>query len=138
MSKTKPKSHAPMSAADACMAMHTALRKLADSPTSSNAYQVISMVSELTITPRALHPWLFFGGLVAAEVRKDGKVLRRIALDLDETHWHACESWAKARLSRDKRDVRGASHQALWGLLCAFRLLTEIDWEAMSGFLEET
>ena len=132
------KNHPPMDASDACMAMHTALRKLADSPTSSNAYQVISMVCDLKVTPRALHPWLLFGRLVAAESKPDGRALRRIGLSLEETHWHVCESWAKSKNGRDPRGVRDAGHQALWALHCAFRLLTEDDWVAMAGYLEES
>lgn len=61
-----------MTGSDACVCMHTALRKLCDSRITSAAYNFIHILCDMDELGD-LNPWLVLGEFVAEEINKGRK-----------------------------------------------------------------
>lgn len=129
----------PLVREDACILMHTALRKCCDSRASANAYNVIHLICALHVEPRALDPWLVFGENVAGVVNGwknplTGPRLKECADALED-------AWVdRVRLHRgEQRQNAEPEHarNALYALLCAFRMFDAADWTGMATYLAD-
>lgn len=133
MSTMKP----PLVREDACILMHTALRKCCDSRASANAYNVIHLICALRVEPRGLDPWLVLGENVAGVVNGwksplTGPHLKECTEALEDL-WHE-------RMRQHRGEQRQASEpeharNALYALLCAFRMFDASDWAGMATYL---
>lgn len=118
---------------DACMLVHSALRKVCYSPATSAAYNVIHLIN---VKPRALDPWVLFGLCVADAINKsegeiDGDDLKSIAAELNDT-------WFEVREKREKKGLpadSGNGVTSLYALTGIFRLFSEKDWESIAEFI---
>lgn len=138
MAKAAKKEEAKMSGADACVLMHTALRKSCDSPITSAAYNLIHMIEEPHI-PREHNPWIMFGELVAAAVNAGEdptKALGRLVHGRKlEDAWGAKYYGPPGRGERPK--APDIARVAMYALSCTFRCFTKQDFEGMAVHLVE-
>lgn len=127
---------------DACVLMHTALRKLADSPATSAFYNAVQILPE--IKPRALNPWLILGEMVADALDENpGWEVSHIAGFLDGASSHRVGRLEKVFFERLTEHRRAGKNEpahatsALYLLLSLFRLFKPSDFAAMAGYLKE-
>lgn len=73
--KKQQKHPQKLEASDACMLMHTALRKVCDSPITSATYNLIHLLSALPKedVPVRFDPWLIFGALVVEQLPRGSR-----------------------------------------------------------------
>jgi len=131
---------------DACVMMHTALRKCCDSKITSAAYNVIHLLCEMDFKPYKFHPWRVYGALVAERMAspplKPGlakglkldcgaSILKRAATDLDD-RFHAVLREAKEKRETVPDNCRSALH----ALTCVLACFDDKDWCGMAAYLE--
>lgn len=125
-----------MEGADACMLMHTALRKLCDSHITSALYNFIHM---LEVKPAELDPWRIYGQLVADRItagsRPDHAVTDAMEKFEDKME-EARKTWRDSGTA-GRREIPSEIHHSFYTLFCIFRCFEKSDWAAMSGFLLE-
>jgi hypothetical protein len=134
MSK-KPK----MTGADACVAMHTALRKCCDSPITSVAYNLIHMIGDAEIKPRSLDPWLMLGEMMAEQLAKGPGHSVEIVIEFAGKE-ELLRRWAAtndARRKAGRPDAPTRASNALHALVCTLRCFSRADIEGMTTYLDE-
>jgi len=136
MTKTKAKAKTDkpeaMEGNDACMLMHTALRKCCDSKITSSVYNLIHLID---LKPEKYDPWRMLGQLVADRLSKGEDptlALKAAHAELEDKFldlW--CDDKQKgANLPDDARTW-------LYALSCAMHCFGARDWEGMASFLSE-
>lgn len=132
----------PMDGAAACGMMHTALRKVADSPITTVAYQIIHMICDSRITPRKFDPWLLFGQLVADGVNECAErgeelvnpyIICKLRADRIEQVFYERVKAHRAKVDGEWHEP-AMSHHALYALTRTFKLFKREDWEAMAHY----
>jgi hypothetical protein len=124
---------------DACVMMHTALRKCCDSSVTSAMYNVIHIID----IPEPINPWIMLGNLVAAHIdepagrkssgRSRGEAaLRKAASELDKEFYDQV-----AKMKREEIVVPSNAAPSMYTLTCLFRLFSEEDWAGMGAYLDE-
>lgn len=130
----KPKIPA-LTPVDACMVMHTALRKCCDSKITSAVYNLVHLICAMNIKPEQLDPWRLLGELVVEQMTNDGApavALRRAAKKLTDRYMDRyCEA-------RDK-GLALPSEQlcAMHALACSLACFDDKDWAGMAEYLSE-
>lgn len=125
----------PITREDACMMMHTALRKCCDSKPTSVMYNAIHLICALEIKPRNLDPWLVFGELVAeivntSRTRIVGGDVKDAANKLDDAWWER----NKKRKERDRPSPDNAQ-PSMYMMTSVFRMFDANDWDGMAAYL---
>lgn len=118
---------------DACVMMHTALRKCCDSKITTAAYNLIHIID---VEPASLNAWRILGDLVAEDVNKGMRgraALERAAEKLDRV-FH--DEYARARDGDGARPPENAK-STMWALLSTLRCFDENDLEGMAAYLDE-
>ena len=124
-----------MTGLDACLSMHTALRKVCDSPQTSALYNLIHLLDY----PPHFHPWKLYGELVAGYLQRTdpitetflpgGKTLTlKTAAGQLEGFWLERTKSARAQ---EPPNVRCA----LYAMTSLFRLMDDKDWSAIAAYL---
>lgn len=120
----------PMTGNDACMLMHTAMRKCCDSHITSLLYNAVHLCD---VKPQEQSPWSFFGKLVAGHVAsgvKPSPAIKQAAAELRDRfddHLRALKDQGE-KVNEDART---------WCmvLVCSMKCFKELDFVAMAGFL---
>lgn len=123
-----------ISANDACIATHAALRRACGTPESNNLYHVISVVCDLRILP-AWDPWRAYGRLVS-EAMAAGAISAKA---LAHTAMRVPDVFAQLATEARKKG-RNPSFKALSALAAldsAFKLLRPEDWQNIANCLNE-
>lgn len=131
---------------DACVMMHTALRKCCDSKITSAAYNVIHLLCEMDFKPHKFSPWRMYGTLVAERLKappsnpglpkglkltRGASICKRAVADLDDRFV------AVLREAKEKREVIPDNcRSALYALLCVLECFDDKDWIGMAAYLE--
>lgn len=119
---------------DACMLMHTALRKACDSKITSSVYNMIHLVD---IKPEKYDPWRFLGKLVADRLNEGAEPVQ--ALGMAHTEWERrfLDFWLEGR-KRDSDQPSAPSDDArtwMYALSSAMHCFSDSDWKGMAAFL---
>lgn len=132
---TEPVSE-PLRGLDACIAMHTALRKCCDGPATSAAYNLIHLFGGLSYD-EAVCPWRHYGEEVAALVNRGVACDRACfeAADMLTHSWH--EKVSKPRKDAGQR-IDDNAVTACHALKASFRLFDDADWRGMASYLDES
>lgn len=140
-SKTAKKELPPMVGSDACVCMHTALRKRADSSITSAAYNLIHVICDTGIKPTKFDPWRLYGDLVAGHIN-DPKTS-------DQTEVHACQLahgalervWSDIVMEHRKKEhpspIPNIARPCMYALYTTMKCFDQDDWEAMAEYLKE-
>ena len=123
-----------MTGGNACISMHTALRKVCDSHITSAAYNFITLID---VKPIALDPWRIFGRLVAQKIVQDPKRLPTLILqeahrELEDELHRVVDSHLKINSTQPKNLT------LIFNTLnCIFKCFTQADWDCMAAYLSE-
>lgn len=133
-----------MSGSDACLMMHTALRKCCDSKITSCLYNLVHLVD---VRPEKFDPWKIYGLIVADLVNarlppKDSVKMARERLRerFNSVMEHAERDRRDRAIARETSIPVEAPREAttwMFAIDCALACFTEPDWEAMSEYLGE-
>ena len=120
---------------DACMLMHTALRKLCDSKITSAAYNLVYLVD---VEPHKFDPWRFFGQLVADHLNErvahtPANAVKLAIEELDDAYWGNVTGPARERRETIPDDAQTWLH----ALSCTLQCFDAKDVESMAGFLAD-
>ena len=124
------KTREPITGSDACVMMHTALRKVCDSKITSSVYNMIHLID---VKPERFDTWRLLGQLVADRLAKGEKpveALRRAHREL--------ENALHERVVAARRGTEEAPSNAttwLYALSCAMHCFSKEDWEGMASYL---
>jgi hypothetical protein len=128
---TKPKENPPLEGNDACVLMHTALRKACDSKITSAAYNLIHTIH---IEPEKWDPWRMLGALVAKELnagKKPVPALESAIARLDNVFMDQVVAY------RDKEMVPDDARSMMYALKCTLECFAASDVRGMASYLEE-
>lgn len=123
-----------LTADDACLLFHTALRKAVDSPASSAAYSLIHIICRLKVYPKKLHPWRVFGEVIAAIPQVDKNSLEISIKRLADEWYKRAKAWRDAAPMIDRKPSDDI-HSMLYGLTSTLRLLSAQDLEGIAFFM---
>jgi hypothetical protein len=123
-----------LTATDACVAMHTALRKQCDSAITSAAYNLIHIICDLDL-PEDVDPWRLLGGFVARAVNAGNGA--KLALRTAVRDGALSEQYHKAKCARKDRGeaVPDVAHHATYALECTLRCFSDDDMEGMVSYV---
>ncbi len=132
-----------MNGSDACLLMHTALRKCCDSSATSALYNLVHLCK---VQPNKFSPWLFFGNLVvehlankSAPSRKAGRHGKPVLYALKKAHQELPDRFFSEVLdiAKEAGTVPFEAERWLYALKCTMDLFNDDDWERMGAFLSE-
>jgi hypothetical protein len=136
MAKSKSETKQQIAGNDACVYMHTALRKVCDSPMTTAAYNLIHMLCAMEFHPSRLDPWRMFGQLVADRVNKGenpAKAAKAANEQLDDVF---SDEFCKVRDEKKER-LDEDCRTAMYTLHSVFRCFNDAEWERMTHYLNE-
>jgi hypothetical protein len=132
---TKPKEDPPLDSSDACMLMHTALRKACDSKITSAAYNLIHLIE---LKPDRYNPWLLLGELVADKRNAGMKPVTALQQSIVAMSDIFQDRLRKARDSTAETvAVPDNARQWMLVLQCTLECFDKNDLEGMASYLEE-
>lgn len=123
--------------AEACVRMHTALRKICDSKITSAAYNLVHLIADRQ--PAEVNGWRIFGNLVAGNLERnlDPPAAVRAALGaLDGAYEEAVGRW-RAPEKGASRVEGDHARVALLALRCTFQCFDDADLHGVAGYLAE-
>ncbi len=133
-----------MTGGDACLMMHTALRKCCDSKITSCLYNLVHLVD---IRPEKFDPWRIYGGIVAdlVNARLPPKVAVKTAHErlrerFNSVMEHAERDRQARSIARETSLPVEAPREAttwMFAIDCALACFADSDWEAMAEYLGE-
>lgn len=115
---------------DACVMMHTALRKCCDSHITTAAYNLIHL---LDVKPAEVDPWRVFGDSVAYSRNlgmKASDVIQTNIVEFERTF-----EVAKTKHERAGQTVPREAERAFWALYSILRCFHEGDIQGMGEYL---
>ncbi len=122
-----------LTGADACVCMHTALRKCCDSKITSAAYNLIHMIN---FKPDKFDPWRFFGGLVAERVNHGEKPASAVQAAIDELSDRFLDQLdSKENRALPRAELPDGALNALYALRCIFQCFSKGDITAVAAYL---
>jgi hypothetical protein len=121
-----------MTGSDACLMMHTALRKCCDSKITSCVYNLVHLID---VKPAKFDPWRFFGEQVAYRVNAKIPPKQVVEYVYERYRDSFMELLEKAERAGD-RPPREAMTWML-ALDCALACFTKDDWAEMVEYLGE-
>ena|SRR5271170_3745045 len=129
MAKKKKEAKEAIEGNDACMLMHTALRKCCDSKITSSVYNMVHLVD---VKPDKFNPWGFYGRLVADRLNKGEEPEGALKAAHTELEDKFLDFWCEPSKEGDK-----PAHARTWlyALSCAMHCFSKRDWEGMAAFL---
>lgn len=125
-----------MSAEDACVCMHTALRKCCDSKITSAAYNLIHVLCNLNIQPKRYDPWHILGKLVAEKVNSTPPAPPAAALR-NVIRSGALTDALYEEKRKDEKTFPIDATSAMWALQCTLQCFAEEDINGMAAYLKE-
>src|SRR5512135_587904 len=135
-SKSEAKSKSQIAGNDACVYMHTALRKVCDSPMTTAAYNLIHLLCSLEFHPNRLDPWRMFGQLVADRVNKGEKPAQAAKAANDQLDDLFMDEFCKVRDDKKER-LDENCRTSMYTLHSVFRCFTDDEWDRMTSYLSE-
>lgn len=132
MTQSKSKPESKLEGNDACMLMHTALRKSCDTKITSCLYNLIHLVD---IKPHKFDPWRFLGQLVADKVNSGEKPVAALKSSHQEFQVKFLDLVQDAREKSEAvpEDVR----MWLYAISCVMHCFSKQDWEGMASYLAD-
>jgi hypothetical protein len=118
---------------DACVLMHTALRKLCDSKITSAVYNLVHLICDYE--PEHFSPWRLLGELVAFNMRRGASPEDA----LRAAHRVLGDAMNERIVKRREAGEEPASEvrQALSALEYTMACFSDEDWAGMAGYLAE-
>jgi hypothetical protein len=130
---------AKITGGDACVCMHTALRKACDSKITSAVYNLVHLVD---VEPAKYDPWRFLGQLVADRLNEGEKpveALKNAHAELEDKFLALVlpESWNKSHARERSRNDEPPAEARTWmyALSCAMHCFSKNDWNGMAAYL---
>jgi len=130
MKVSAKKKREPMTGSDACVCMHTALRKCCDSKITSCVYNLVHLVD---VEPERFDPWRFLGQLVAARVNKGQKpedALMDAHVEFEDKFLDSLDGDKHGGLPRE-------ATAWMYALSCAMHCFSTRDFQGMAAYLAE-
>jgi hypothetical protein len=131
--KKSAKKKEPMTGSDACVYMHTALRKACDSKITSSVYNMVHLVK---VEPHKYDPWRFFGQLVADRLNNGEKPWSAVVGAHAELE-NKFLDLLYPDVGRKPDDVPREATTWLYAFSCAMCCFSKRDWEGMAAYLKE-
>ncbi len=137
---TKKKKREPLEGNDACIAMHTALRKCCDSPITSAAYNLVHLVCGMDFGSDEQDPWRIYGRLVADSIngvyeRKEKLLNPYIPCKLNIEKLEDAFHELQVRLRKNDARLPDNAREALYALTGVFKCFDTEDWQGMASYL---
>lgn len=117
---------------DACVFMHTALRKACDSKITSCVYNLVHLID---IKPKKFDPWCFLGKLVADRLNGGEKSVQALKAAHHELEDKFLDMIHVDQKMRDQ--VPENTIATMYALSCAMACFDKADWEGMAAYLGE-
>lgn len=119
---------------DVCMMLHTALRKICDSPPTTSVYNLVHLICAFNFTPRKFDPWRYYGEQVALLINEGAdpnEAVRRAHGRIDDFLTNLSEAKQKGETIPDNAQT------AAYTLKSALRCFSKDDWLGMAAYLHE-
>lgn len=123
----------PLNGADACIIMHTALRKCCDSKITSAAYHLIQLIN---IEPPEQNAWRILGNMVAKMINMGLEPLVALRRAVRHLNDEFCREVVKPANQGGPKEVENA-RATMHALQCTLECFDETDLQGMAGYLDD-